>query len=723
MDNFSLNNQLYYTPRQGQSQQQQFQAKQNSAQSQSYGGAKEIVKTTNAGYVASKFDMMEHPWLVAQNILLSLAAAIGITALGEHLVKGNFKKMPETISVADALEKAPLARFGRSIDSFIKNIPFLQKTVDGISNFTNRIAKSKKPQMIEEIVQKFKEGSKVTWSMGKPYEEGKGAEAIRSLVDFLEKAPADAFTDPNTKTAVKEILDKVKAGTLSRTDAGRQIVEKRFLENGLSAKHLSNVQIGENKGISKILDKLFGTTPNLYSALSKAKFYDNKTTLGPVSKALNKLSLMVIEATGGGILGGKAAIVMSIVGLITAFNAISKAHVAKKEKQKQLAQGDMNAEQIKEMKKGPWSGEMTAAFMEDLSGFTLGAYLMTFPLGLAVNKALGLAHLGRDEKAVKAAAKLMDVKDTKQLYQNSVIKYNETIKQDKIARKYRNYLEGKGNLPIMDRIKKFFGFSSEASIQAKIVEKLKLRSELGIAATATEQEVLTALKTTEKTDILTALGKRIKDGKWFTDRKQMIKTAGKSTLTLKSVRSGKEGSFGQRLAKYLVQKPLELSAKILGFEKHLMYTHNAGFRNFFKNIAKGGGGVGRVILVGMVLTAPFRNLFMKVSHAIFGKPSFSQYDELKGVYDDKKEDAKEEIAKVASKTEFQKIKLPTQPMQMMNSEPQAAETSLMPAYQQKISISNPYQNQINPSSEIAGKDENDSNPVRKLDTYTYVPGQ
>ncbi|MEI8377570.1 MAG: hypothetical protein WCF95_03440 [bacterium] len=712
MDNQVSNNQIYI---QKQAQQQQFQAKQNAAQQQqSYGTAKEVaINNTNAGYVASKFDVMQHPWLLLQNFAMGLATAVGITRLGNYLVRPNLDKLKDGISHAEALEHAPLFKLGEKIDAVIEKTPFLKKSVEKMGELKQKISKSPKSAAMKEVAQKYKEGSKVQWSMGKFYEEGKGSEAFDEFVEFLEKAPENAFTDKKTKKFVDEVLKDVKEEKLSRAQAGRKIVENGCLE-GISAKHLEEVKIGESKGTAKLIDKLFGTTPNLNSALSKAKFFNDGTKkLGPVSRAFNKLSLMMMEGTGGGLLGGRMAMFMSVFGLISAYNACTKANVAKKEKEKQLAQGNLTPEQIKEMKKKPWCGETISAFMEDFSGFTLGGYLMTFPIGVALNKSLGLANLGRNNEAVKAAAQKMGVQGTDKLYQRSIMKYNEALKHDKKARQYIDYLNGNGGLSLMGKLKKALGLSSDASIKAEMIEKLKLN----VPADASKSTLLNALKTKTKED------------NWFESTRKMLKTTGKSTLTLKNVFSGKEGTLAQRLTKYAIHKPLELAAKILGPDKFMMYKKGAGFTNKFRRLLDVGGGVGRILLVGMVLTVPFRNAFMKVSHSIFGKPSFSQYDEMKGAYEDKEDKKADKVAPkavlqpVPIQNEFKKIKLPEQPpIQVLQPGP-------APAYTQQITVSNPFQNEIKPQdnysyipkNEIADDAEIQGHPVRSLDSYKYVP--
>ena len=139
-----------------------------------------------------------------------------------------------------------------------------------------------------------------------------------------------------------------------------------------------------------------------------------------------------------------------------------------------------------------------------------------------------------------------------------------------------------------------------------------------------------------------------------------------------------------------------------------MFSYDSSLKNIWAHSKAWGGGLGRIGLVAFVLAVPFRNAFMQVSHKIFGKPSFSQYDELKGAYDEEK--IKAQTLQATEGLAPQKIKLP-------NSEQQPI--MQQPAYQQQVSEANPY------TSKIPVPDEKQlevpSNPVRNLDTYSYIP--
>lgn len=684
---------------QQQQQGQSFSA-QNQAQSPSYGGAKDVaISNTNAGYVASKFDVMKHPLLLIQNTVLGLAAAIGITRAANYLSVGNTKNLSENISHAEALEQAPFYRLGKKMDAFLAKIPGFNQSIEGLGKLKDRIKGFVgKSEILSRVGQKYKDGSQVTWAMGKSYQDGKGTEALTELVEFLEKAPEGTFTKPETKELVEKILHDVKAGNITQDQAGMKIIKTGCLD-GISAKHLNEALHVEKKGLGGAMDKLFGTTPNLHSALAKAKFFNKETkALGPISKMFNSLSLMMMEGVGGGVIGGKMAMIMSLMGLVSAFNAGSKAMVAKREKERQIQEGNLTPEQAKEMKKGPWVGEHVAAFMEDFAGFTLGGYLMTFPIGVALNKLLGWANLGRDDKKVKEAAEKMGVHGDTKLYQRSIIKYNEDLAYDQKARHYADALEGKKSHTLFTRLKKAVGFSKEADINASIIEKMKL----GLDLQAPKETIISALRA------------RIKPDNHFDEMHKMLKEKGQTGLTLKSIFVPNEinnGGFFKRLGRFAVQKPLELASKILGPDKFLMYKNKGFISNNFKKIVNACGGVGRGVLVMLVLTVPFRNTFMRVSHKIFGKPSFSQYDEVKGVYEEKEKEM--QTRQATEGVSKQKIKLPNQEQAPILQ----ASAIQIPAYQQQVSPSNPYQGEI----KAAVKEAVPEHPVRSLDTYTYVP--
>lgn len=684
MDNQISNNQIYL-PKQQQANfaQQQARSRQAAPYNKTYGGAADVAMVnTNAGYVASKFEIMQHPGLLLVNIGLGLLASIGITQAAEYLVKGNLKKVPnyETLTAEQAIEHAPMARIGKKVDAVLDKIPFFNKAVSKIGEWKDAIAaRAAKSDIFSGIIGKYKDGTKVTWSMGKIYEEGKGTEALEEFVEFLEKDAGNSFDNPKMKKFVVDILADVKTEKLSKLQAARQILEHPEFA-GVTAKKFNEAVLNVPKST---FNKIFGIKFNLQASLAKAKFFNQATKgLGPIPKFFNSLSLMMMEGVGGCVLGStsaKMAVIGGLFGLVSAFNSCAKAQVAHKEKQRQIEEGDYTQEQVKQMKKGPWAGEAVSSFMEDFAGFTVGGYVMTFPLGVALNKSLGLANLGRDDKAVADAAKKMGVQGTEKLYQRCIIKYNEAFEQDKIASELLGHLEGSGKLSIWKRMKKAVGLTNDAQITATAVEKLGLK--LPEKANA---ETLKAL-----------LKDRIKELD-VANTRALLKEAGKSTLTLKNA----------GFAKYMVQKPLELAAKIVGFDKFLMYKKGVG--NRLRKIGNFGGGFGRIVFVGMVLTVPFRDAFMKASHKIFGKPSFSQYDEVKGVYDKAHTPEAEEAVKQ------QKIRLKPAVAVASQEEPNVVAQLFnsgapVPAYQTQTSSANPYLREVTPR------------PVRDLDNYSYVP--
>lgn len=715
-----LNNNQIYNQQQQKFAQQPQQLVPTHEPRPTYGGAKEVaLANTNAGYIASKFDIMQHPFILAQNILFGLAAAIGITRLGEYLVTPNYKKIGENLSHEEALTKTPLYKFGKALDDLLEKTP-IPKIVEKAGELKDKTLKFLgKSDILSEMGSKIKEGTAVLWNMGRVYQDGKGNEALEEFVDFIEiarnktqkingeevnKLYAEVIPNEAKRLRIDELMKQLKEERITKAQVTRTILKENLLEDV----SIKNLKKHLNEGT---LDKIFGTTPNLNASLAKSKFFNNATKgLKPISKTLNNLTLMIMEGVGGGVLGGKMAMMMSIVGLVSAFNACSKAGVAKREKEKLIREGNFNQEQIKEMKKGPWSGESISAFMEDFSGFTLGAYIMTFPLGVGLNKVLGLANLGRDNELANQAAEKMGIHGEKHLYQRSVMRYNEAVQNDKRMKEYIDILEGKRKHTWFNRFKKFFGFTNEQKIQESMIDKLKLH----IAPKSSKAEIVAAIKELK--------GQRT--SKWFSETREFLKKAGKSQLTWGSIfneNAYNKGGTMKRALRFAVQKPLEVAAKILSLGKFKLYKQNAGFTNFFRKFGGIGGGLGRIALVGFVLTVPFRNLFMKTSHKIFGKPSFSQYDEVKGVYDEdkiKKQEAESVPKQVAEAVPRPKIKLPQQDAGPV-FQPQQ-----VPTYQQQVTPSNPYENEIKPLENITPvekKDMPEENSVRSLDNYSYIP--
>ncbi len=717
------NNQIYNQQKQQNfAHQQQLLSSGGSAAEQvrTYSGAKDVaLANTNAGYVASKFDIMQHPLTLVQNIFLSLAAAIGITRLGEVLVNPNYKKISPLMTHEEAIEKTPLHKIGKGLDNLIEKTKILPKIIEKTGEWKNKfVGFLKKSDILSEMGSKVKDGTKVLWGMGKVYEGGKGVEALDEFMDFIELAKTpqikgkesislyeEVIPDAAARVRIDEIFKEFKEGKLVKDKAAKKIIDEKLLEKI----PVDNLRKHLKEGS---LDKIFGTTPHLNTSLAKAKFFNsNVKTLGPVSKALNNFTLMIMEGVGGGVLGGKMAMVMSIMGLVSAFNACSKALVAKKEKEKLIQEGNFNSEQVKEMKKGPWSGEPVSAFMEDFAGFTLGGYIMTFPLGVGLNKVLGLANLGRDGKLVEDAAKKMGIHGDSKLYQRSLMDYNDAVLNDKKMTECIQILEGKRNHKWFDRVKKTFGFTTDEDIYSKMVEKLKL----DIDPKSSKDDILSAIK----------VKKASRTDNWFKDTRKMLKEAGKSQLTWGSIfkeNAYNKGGFFKRLTRFALQKPLEVTSKIVGLGKFKLYEKGAGFKNFFKRWGGRAGGIGRIVLVGMVFTVPFRNAFMTVSHKLFGKPSFSQYDEVKGLYDEEKIEKQRKklteeassVKQISEQAPRSKIKLPQQEFDPM-LQPQP------PVYQQQMTPSNPYESNVKEAKPSEDKKPVENNSVRNLDNYTYIP--
>ena len=103
-----------------------------------------------------------------------------------------------------------------------------------------------------------------------------------------------------------------------------------------------------------------------------------------------------------------------------------------------------------------------------------------------------------------------------------------------------------------------------------------------------------------------------------------------SNITLKSLKGKKGKEFWNQLGKWFVQKPVAKLAKWASFGKYTLRKPDGNLiGNFFRRFKMVGGGIGRMIFVGVVLVSPFHKIFGKISHAIFGKPKKSSLDEEK----------------------------------------------------------------------------------------------
>lgn len=549
----------------------QFPAMQGVTYDQLKAQAEAKSKDNMIAQATKDYDVMEHPGVLVKNLLLCLAMSVGFTGFTNWLMSTS-KKVPSYQNFTNAQDFAQTRLYKASgyLDQKVK-ASVVGRGLSRVSGaIKNGFSKIPVPNFIKEVYSRMKIGGIAVLDKQGMYSIGKGAEALNEAVEYLSQVPASqikALQGLKKPSEVLKILEDFRLGKIRGPVAYNKLAP-HF--DDISAAALRKL----NAGSSNFFDKIFTTRPNVNLALHKAKFFNgalNKSQ-GPLAKALQKFTALVGEASGGGVLGGKMALVMNALGLMTGFNAAS------------------NAEK----------GDKLKAFMEDYIGFTLGSYLMSFYVGTWFNKFLGVSELGLDKNAIFAAGKKLGVDMSQGRLQDAVIAYN------------KNYKDFRGLKNIADKFRNGqMSFDKAVSAAAKH----------NVVGAKNSKELLH--------NIEKALGG--KNEAFFAGVRSDIKNALKSKLTLKSIFKANEynkGGFLTRLGRYLVQKPLSVIGRVLSVGRYDL-VHGAKFspKSMFKFAKRFGGGFGRAVLVMFVLVEPFRKGFMKLSHLIFGKPKKSALDE------------------------------------------------------------------------------------------------
>ncbi len=528
----------------------------------------------NAIVQATKdYDVTQHPGVLGKNFLLCLLMSMGFTAGTNYLMSS--KNIANNVSNLQDFQNTRLYRAGGFLDKKVGQSAlgkFLGNIGSKVKNITSKVPV---PNFVKEIGSKIKVGSIAVLDKQGMYSIGKGAEALNEAIEYLSQVDVKQIKSLGLGAAEADVIKVLKDFRLGniRGPVAYQKIAPYFEK--ISAEKLAKLTVGE---VSK-LDKLFTTTPNINLALHKARFFNgmyNKAQ-GPIAKMMQKFTSLVGEASGGGVLGGKMALLMNAVGLMTGFNAAS------------------NAEK----------GDKLKAFMEDYIGFTLGSYLMSFFVGTWFNKFLGVSELGLDKNAIAAVGKRLGIDMSQGRLQDAVIAYNRDYKQfrglNKVASDFRN-----GKISFSKAISKAQKYNVQNASNAK-----------------SSLELLTAIEKTLK-------GRTEAD---FASLRSELKNAMKSKLTLKSIFKETEhnsGSFLSRLGRYIVQKPLALIGRAMSVGRYdLVHGSKFSLKSMLKWTKRFGGGLGRAMFVMFVLVEPFRKGFMKLSHAIFGKPKKSALDEDK----------------------------------------------------------------------------------------------
>lgn len=601
-----------------------------------------------AGKVADSYDPTENPSSMAKSFLGGLLMSSAFVRLTNWLMRP--KNYTDSMTQSEAYTASRLYKIGEKLD----NLPVSKWIVKQANKVGNAFSKIPLPSFVKELGAKFSLGSVAPWDKQGMYSLGKKAEAMRETATYFSQVGDDVLKSlkltPSNQAKLLEIVKKVRLEKLDGLEAYKQL---QPLIKDLSAKALKDIKIPHGKAA-----KILGTVSDLSLSASKAKFFAGVNASGPVGKTFNKLASLVGEASGGGVLGGTMALLMNAAGLMTGFSSAQKAE----------------------------KGDKLKAFMEDYIGFTIGGYLMSMVVGTYFNKAMGLAELGMKTASVKGIADTLGLEGAKRV-QDVVIGYNKEFKNtQKLQKLLTKFDKGK----VVNGGGGIFGWLKRKALgQVSIDSAINTMKKCGVETTAKTQPVI-------KQVIERTLSKKTPE--YFKNLRDSIKAATKSNITLASVFQKGNGTFLNKLGRWLVQKPLATAAKILSTGRYTLLKDGNFIGNLARKFKRVGGGIFRMWLVGFVLVEPFRKAFVKLSHKIFGKPKHSILDE-------------EENKKVENN-----------PAQQVNSHQQKSQ-NLVDLYLQNMpNRGNRPATQSNPSQNNQNPVQTDKKPST-IDSATYVPSE
>lgn len=529
-----------------------------------------FAKNNMATHVAKKFDIWDHPFIMLKNVALCLGMSLTFTGLTNWLMSAKEIAQNET-NLAN-FQQTRLYKVGEFIDNKLGKSAVGKFVGRGITAVKNVLKKIPIPDFIKETGERIKIGAFAVPDGSGMYSLGKAGEAMSEFMTHLTKVSRSPdFTNlipKNSQKAFFDLMKKVETGQL-RGDVAFEKLSKLINFDKLPAKELAKLNMSTS-WLSKFVNN------NLNLSYNKARFFSGMSNQGPFAKFIQKALGFVGDASGGAVLGGKMALIMNTVGLMTGFNAASAAE----------------------------KGDKLKAFMEDYLGFTIGGYLMSFLVGEAFNKFLGVTELGLDKAKVRALGAKLGVDMTKERLQDIQPYYNKLYKN---MRSLNGLTEDIRNGKV--------SFNSALSKASSCGVDVKNVQNTGTLLTQIEKFI----------------GGR--DEKWFDGVRKEFKEAFKSQITIKSIfkeTKYNKGGFWKRLSSYLWQKPLSLVGRALSIGRYdLIHGKKFSAKSIVKFAKRFGFGAGRFILVGFVLVEPFRNACVKLSHLIFGKPKNSVLDEGK----------------------------------------------------------------------------------------------
>lgn len=491
------------------------------------------------------------------------------------------KNITDTMSQIQAYENSRLYQLGTKLD----NLAPVRWSADKANKAGKLLGKIPVPQAFKDLWKKIKIGTVSTWDGTGMYTLGKQSEAMKETMEFFSQVGDDAIKKLGLSTRKEklliDVLTKFRTGKINHVK-GYKILD--WAVKDIPASKLK--EISEKTGI---FSRIFGTNKDLSLSLSKARFFAGKAAtkpVGPFGKFFNKMTSLIGEASGGGVLGGKAALLMNAFGISSGFVAAKKAE----------------------------KGDKFKAFMEDYMGFTIGSYLGMMFEGWAMHKLLGASEHGMQLSKCNNAIKSLNLKGTQRV-QDVVIAYNREFKQTKAFNKLLNKIN-KGKVSNGGGFLNWIWGKLTGKVSVgKIQDTLK---KAGITPTGND---LATLRTTLQNAVSG------KNKAWFETLRREIKGAMKPKASFFSI--FKKGNSGKNIAgrflDWFTQGPVASVAKVCSTGKYTLLKD--GFGSFGRTLKRVGGGIGRMVLISFVLIPPISNAMMKLSHKIFGKPKNSALDE------------------------------------------------------------------------------------------------
>ncbi|MBQ7450610.1 hypothetical protein IJS77_04265 [bacterium] len=642
------------------------------------------------------------------SFLASLLASIGIVKGTNFLLQP--KNITDTMTQYDTYTNSRLYRIGQKVDNF-GPLRWISNKLGAVKRGLSRIPV---PQFVREMGEKWRIGSVAPWDKTGMWTKGKKVEAMNEFLDFLSKSSYKKLNLGRNYDIVKNTLDQFAAKRINPYEAFKKI--EPIMRN-VNAKDLA--RISRPTGF---FSRLFGVSNDLNLSLAKAQTLA-KTSGGAVGKTIGKSTTMLGEASGGGVLGGKFALLLNALFIAQNLNEARKAE----------------------------DGEKLKTFMDEFFGTTLGSYLMQMYMGEKFNNFLGLAEHGMtlNSAEMQGIINQLKLEDPKRVL-DVVGAYNKLVPKNKALSALLDKI-GKDSATIGEAGKILSKHGVEIGMKDKALVKLLECIEKGkIAPSGTPcvKGVITPERAVEilrrfgitpsdtsieairnsagsnlKTSIMNLLQREIKTPEQMETMYKGIKGAMKSNITFGSIFKGTDGNFLTRLGRYIVQKPVAAVTKLLSTGRYTLTDPNAGFlRRLGGRFKRIGGGIGRILLVSMVLVPPIAGLFTKFSHKIFGKP--------------KKKILEEQQAQMQQQ---EQEKLLQQLQQMQNQPqqvPQGTPTEYVPFSNQSTNLIDMYTGKTNPQNQN-GTQAQQNNPaqqnnsaqqakpseINKYDSATYVPNQ